>query len=119
MTEEQCCALPKYDRCKDKDAKLYCILHQEKIARFITMDKLLEMAHRLDTKMNEALNNPCTWFAPSKNKVYVASGPLHNRIAMAVGINPMGVLEFYKKILRKMGIAVTSCITLKRKRPIA
>jgi hypothetical protein len=105
MTEAQRLASPKYYRCKDKDAKLYAIL-QEKIERFITMDKLLEMAHGLDTNMNEAFNNLCTWFAP-KNKLYAASGSLHNRIAMAVGIHSLGVLAFYKKLYRKMGIALT------------
>jgi hypothetical protein len=105
MTEQQRLQSPKYYRCKDRDAKLYVIL-QEKIARFITMDKLLEMAHGLDTNANEAFNNLCTWFAP-KNKVYAGSGSLQNRIAMAVGITSMGVLDFYKKLFRKMGIAVT------------
>jgi hypothetical protein len=43
------------------------------------------MAHTLDTNMNEAFNQICTWFAP-KNKVFDGRGSLHNRIAFAVGI---------------------------------
>jgi hypothetical protein len=104
-SEEQRRRSPKYYRCMTKDAKLYAIL-REKISRFITMDKLLEMAHGLDTNMNEAFNNICTWFAP-KNKVYAGSGSLQNRIAFAVGINSLGVLLFTKKLFRKMGITVT------------
>jgi hypothetical protein len=43
-TIEQRNASKKYYRCKKKDAKLYQQL-QEKITRFITIDKLEEMAH--------------------------------------------------------------------------
>jgi hypothetical protein len=57
----------KYYRCKTKDAKLYTVL-AEKMERFCTQDRLEEMAHTLDTNMNEAYNQICTWFAP-KNKV--------------------------------------------------
>jgi hypothetical protein len=96
---------PKYYRCIDKDAKLYNVL-QDTVARFITMEKLLEMAHGLDTNQNEAFNNLCTWFAP-KNKVYAGSGSLQNRIACAVGISSLGIIAFYKKVFRKMGITVT------------
>jgi hypothetical protein len=70
------------------------------------MDKSEEMAHGLDINMNESFNNICTWFAP-KNKVFAGSGSLHNRIAFTVGVNSCGVLLFYKKLFRKMGITVT------------
>jgi hypothetical protein len=104
-TTEQRRASPKYYRCITKDAKLYKIL-QETITSFITMDKLLEMDHGLDTNQNEAFNSLCTWFAP-KNKVSAGSGSLQNRIACAVGISSMGIIAFYKKLFRKMGITVT------------
>jgi hypothetical protein len=39
--------------------------------------------------------------------VCAGSGSLHNRIAFAVGVNLCGVLLFYKKLFRKMGITVT------------
>jgi hypothetical protein len=57
-----------------KDAKLYAVL-SEKLARFITQERLSEMAHPLDTNMNEAFNNICTWFAP-KNKVFAGTQAL-------------------------------------------
>ena len=84
---------------------LYSVL-LERIERFITINKLKEMAHELNTNMNESFNMICTWFAP-KNKVFATSGSLHNRIAFAVGINSLGLLEFYKKLFRKMGITMT------------
>ena len=45
----------KYYRCVNRDAKLYSVL-SKKIERFITIDKLKEMAHGLDTNMNESFN---------------------------------------------------------------
>jgi hypothetical protein len=60
----------------------------------------------MDTNMNEGFNNICTWFLP-KNKVFAGSGSLNNRICIAVGINSIGVLPFYTKLLRKLGIAMT------------
>jgi RIO-like serine/threonine protein kinase len=105
LNEAQRKASPKYYRCPQRDAKLYAVL-QEKIARFITMDKLLEMAHGMDTNMNEAFNGICTWFAP-KNKVYAGSGSLQNRIAFAVGVNSLGFKNFYKALCDKIGIQLT------------
>jgi hypothetical protein len=61
----------KYYRCKTTDAKLYTLL-QATMTRFVTKDKLLEMAHTLDTNMNEAFNQICTWFAP-KNKAFAGA----------------------------------------------
>jgi hypothetical protein len=104
-SEEQRKSSVKYYRCKTRDAKLYLLL-QQTIARFVTKDRLIEMAHELDTNMNEAFNNICTWFAP-KNKVFAGSYSLHNRLAFAVGINSLGVLEFFKRLFRKLGITMS------------
>jgi hypothetical protein len=64
------------------------------------------MAHGLDTNMNEAFNNICTWFAP-KNKVFAGAYSLHNRISFAVGINSVGVLQYFTRLYRKLGITMT------------
>ena len=64
------------------------------------------MAHGLDTNMNEAFNQICTWFAP-KNKVFAGTGSLNNRIACAVGINSLGVEVFFKRLFKKLGIKLT------------
>jgi hypothetical protein len=105
QTEEERKASVRYYRSMEKDAKLYAVL-QEKIARFITHDRLEEMAHTLDTNMNEAFNNICTWFAP-KNKVFAGTGSLNTRIAIAVGINSLGVEVFFRRLIKKLGLPLT------------
>jgi hypothetical protein len=95
----------KYYRCKEKDAKLYALL-VEKMSRFVTHERLSEMAHTLDTNMNEAFNQICTWFAP-KNKVFAGAGSLHNRIGFAVGINSIGLEMFFKRLFKMMGVALS------------
>ena len=97
--------LVKFYRCNRRDAKLYA-LKLTKIERFITKDQLIKMAHGLDTNMNKAFNQICTWFAP-KNKVFAGTGSLPNRIAMAVGINSIGVEAFFKRLFKALGIPVT------------
>jgi hypothetical protein len=92
----------KYYRSKKNDSELYELL-KTSIERFCTHDKLLDMAHTLDTNMNEAFNQICTWFAP-KNKVFSGSGSLPNRIAFAVGINSLGIQGFFTRLFKKMGI---------------
>jgi hypothetical protein len=104
-TPEQRATTKKFYRCKERDAKLYALL-VSKTSRFFELDKLTEMAHNLDTNMNEAFNNVCTWFAP-KNKVYAGSGSLNNRIAFAVGINSIGLLPFMSKLFLRLGIPMT------------
>jgi hypothetical protein len=90
---------------KTKDAKLYNLL-KGKLESFITVDKLIEMAHGMDTDINEAFNQICTWFAP-KNKVFAGSGSLHNRIALAVGINSLGYKGFFTTLFDRLEITVT------------
>jgi hypothetical protein len=98
-------ASKKYYRCKQTDAKLYALLVKT-TNRFFEFDKLNEMAHNLDTNMNEGFNNVCTWFAP-KNKVFAGSGSLNNRLAFAVGINSIGLLPFFAELFVRLGIDMT------------
>jgi hypothetical protein len=109
LSQEQQQASQKYYRCKEKDAKLYCLL-VDKMSRFVTHDRLSEMAHTLDTNMNEAFNQICTWFAP-KNKVFAGTGSLHNRVGFAVGINSIGLELFFKRLFKLMGVAVTDNVS--------
>jgi hypothetical protein len=104
-TAEQRRTSGRYYRNKETDPQLYKILLKT-IQRFVTLDKLIEMAHGLDTNMNEAFNQICTWFLP-KNKVFAGSGSLENRIAFAVGINSVGIDVFFTMLFAKLGIAVT------------
>jgi len=93
-------------RCKVKDVALYEQLNHL-IARFITIEALLELAHSLDTNANESFNQSISWMAP-KNKVYSMSVSLKIRIGMAIGINTMGLVRYYRLLFDKLGMAMTS-----------
>ena len=90
------------------DAKLYARLH-EIISRFVTLDRLREVAHGMDTQVNESFNNTVSWFAP-KNKVYCGTRSLANRIAMAVGINSIGFVAFFTRLYAKLGIQMDASV---------
>jgi hypothetical protein len=109
MTEEQRKASLRYYRCKTKDAKLYDVL-QKKISRFITTDWLKEIAHGMDTQVNESFNNTVSWVAP-KNKVYCGSCSLSNCLCLAVGVNSLGIYHYFMRLFKSMAIKVTPSIT--------
>jgi hypothetical protein len=97
----------RFYRCKTKDAELYEKLTGV-IAKFITPDKLKELSHRMDdTQINESLNNTFSWLAPKKNKFYCGSQSLRNRLSIALGINALGQLEYYKRLFKKLSIVMT------------
>jgi hypothetical protein len=74
---------------------------------FITLDRrrLKEVAHGMDTQVNESFNNSASWVSP-KNKVYCGSRSLSNRLAIAVGITSVGVSEYFKRLHRVFGITM-------------
>jgi hypothetical protein len=55
LTEQQRDASARFYRCKKRDAKLYTNL-QELFSRFITIERLREVAHSMDTQCNESMN---------------------------------------------------------------
>jgi hypothetical protein len=107
MTQEQREASERFYRNKNKDgdAKLYSVL-SEKVGRFITLPRLQECSHRMDTQVNESFNNIVAWMAP-KNKVYCGSCSLSNRIGLAIAIKSVGLLECFKRLFMKLGIRMT------------
>jgi hypothetical protein len=105
MTPQQRVAGARYYRCKDKDKELYSKL-QHITSRFITMERLREVAHGMDTQINESFNNTASWFAP-KNKVYCGSQSLCNRLSMAVGINSLGMQQYFVRLFRVLKIQMT------------
>jgi hypothetical protein len=109
MSSEQRKASPRFYRCMQKDAKLYKLL-QSLIARFITLDKLQEVAHPMDTQVNESMNNTISWLAP-ENKCYAGSQSLKNRISIAVGINALGLHKYFKRLFHALGIKMTRNVT--------
>jgi hypothetical protein len=92
LTPAQRLASKRYYRCKTKDAKLYAVLCA-KVGRFISLERLKEIAHGMDTQVNESFNNTVSWMAP-KNKVYCGSCSLSNWLCIAVGINSIGLVRY-------------------------
>jgi hypothetical protein len=70
------------------------------------MDRLKEVAQGMDTQVNESFNNTASWLAP-KNNVYCGTTSLTNRIAVGVGIVSLGLLEYFKRLYKALGIAMT------------
>jgi hypothetical protein len=105
QTPEERLASGRYYRCKTKDALLYEAL-DKLLSRFLTLDNLREVAHGLDTQMNESFNNAASWLAP-KNKVYCASGSLSNRISIALGVNALGTEVYFTRLYKSLGISMT------------
>jgi hypothetical protein len=95
----------KYYRCKERDKKEYELL-KSIVDKYITMDKLKEVAHGYSTQMNESLNNTVSWFA-QKNKTLSGSVSLTLRINLAVGITLVGYEAYISELLSRMGIDLT------------
>jgi len=79
---------------------------KKRIERFVSYEALLEVSHGVDTNANESFNNAVAWLAP-KNKTHSKSESLKNRIAVALGINAIGLLECYKMVFNKLGLTMT------------
>jgi hypothetical protein len=117
MTATQKEQSQRYYRSKTIDAKLYKILG-DKLNRFVTYERLQEVAHGMDTQCNESFNNTASWFAP-KNKVYCGSCSLTNRLSMAIGINSLGLEQYFRRLYKKLGIHLTKnvlyCLEMKNR----
>jgi len=55
---------------------------------------------------DESFNNVVAWLAP-KNKTHSKSESLKNRIAVALGINGLSLLGFYKRVFIRLGLMMT------------
>ena len=104
-TERQRQKSKKYYRTKEKDEGLYKKI-QAILAKYITKERLSDIAHGMDTNANEAFNNTVSWLAP-KNRVYSGSRSLWHRICIAIGIVSLGPLEYYKRLFKIFGIQMT------------
>jgi hypothetical protein len=94
----------KYYRSKVNDAKLLCN-YPTITARFITLPKLKDVAHVMDTQVNESMNNTISWLAP-KNKCFGGSQSLLNRISIAVGITSLGLNRYFTRLFHALGITM-------------
>jgi hypothetical protein len=104
LNAEQLKSKARFYRSKTKDSLLYEAL-QRVVGRFVTLDRLRDIAHQMDTQMNESFNNTASWFAP-KNKVYCGSLSLTNRLSMAVGINSLGLSVYFGRLWMLVGITM-------------
>ena len=95
----------RFYRSMTKDVALYNKL-KEIIERFVTFDRLKEVAHGMDTNVNESFNNTFSWLAP-KNKVYCGTQSLQNRLSIGIGIQTLGMLEYFKRLYSALGISIT------------
>jgi hypothetical protein len=106
LTDHQKNLSERYYRCKQKDAKLLVVINQI-ISRFITLPKLKEVGHVMDTQVNESMNNTiASWLAP-KNKCYGGSRSLANRVSIAVGVTLLGFQRYFTRLFHSLGIAMT------------
>jgi hypothetical protein len=103
MSEEEKQTSIRFYRSKENkdDAMLYEKLSQI-VSKYITLPRLIEVAHGMDTNCNESLNNTISYFSP-KNRVFCGSRSLHNRVAIAVGIVSLGFKKYYERLLKALG----------------
>ena len=104
-TDEQKQAGQRFYRNKEKDGKLYALL-QNIVGNYTSLERLTEIAHGMDTNCCEAFNNLMTWHAP-KNKVYCGSRSLWNRVCLCIGVASVGVLPYFTRLFKKLGIRMT------------
>ena len=105
-TAEEIKKKKKFYRSMEHDGKLYAKL-KDIIARYISIERLRELAHGHDTQVNESLNNTAAWLAP-KNKMYCSTHSLSNRIAMAIGIVSLGFRVYYERLFKELGIQLSA-----------
>jgi hypothetical protein len=72
----------------------------------------------MDTQVNKSFNNMASWFAP-KNKVYCGSCSLTNRLSIALGINSVGLVKYFWRLYKQLGINLTKnvlhCLQMKER----
>jgi hypothetical protein len=95
----------KYYRCKERDKEEYDLL-KSILDKYISLEKLREVAHGFSTQMNESMNNTIAWMA-QKNKTLSGSVALSVRIHLAVGITLVGYEVYIAELLNRMGIELT------------
>jgi hypothetical protein len=92
----------KFYRCKERDIAQYTLL-KSVVDKYISIDKLVEVAQGYSTQMNESMNNNISWLA-QKNKTLSGSKSLAMRIHLAVGITLVGYEPYLMELLTWMGI---------------
>lgn len=72
-----------------------------------SIKRLEDVGHRLEALVNESLNNTFSWIAP-KNKTHSGGSSLRTRWNVALCIQLIGFLEFFKLTFQQLGISMTA-----------
>jgi len=92
----------KYFRCKLTTPALYRQI-TEAIAPYLLEDKLIMLAHRWSTQLNEAMNNSVQAYAP-KTKNFSGTISLRTRVGIAAGILALGYEAFWTLVFRELKV---------------
>ena len=92
----------KYFRCKLTTPALYRQI-TEAIAPYLLEDKLIMLAHRWSTQLNEAMNNLVQAYAP-KTKNFSGTISLRTRVGIAAGILALGYEAFWTLVFRELKV---------------
>jgi hypothetical protein len=95
----------KYYRCKERDSQEHELL-KSIVDKYISIERLHEVAHGHSTQMNESMNNNIAWLA-QKNNTLSGSVGLSLRIHLVVGITLVGYEPYLAELLNQMGITLT------------
>jgi hypothetical protein len=95
----------RYYHCKHRDVSEYELL-KAIVDKYITPERLSEVAHGYSTQRNESLNNNVSWLA-QKNKSLSGSQSLSVRVHLAVGITISGYKPFIQELLGRMGVELS------------
>jgi len=92
-------------RCKIKDAELWALMlavHN----KYTTIDMLRDIWHHYHSQKNEAMNKSITAYSP-KDRVYSKSKSLRYRICVAIGVNSVGMEEYWSTVFGVVGVKVS------------
>ena len=104
-TEGKIYSAPDHDPfyCKEKHSEMYKQL-KELFDHFTSEEIIQDSVHSANTQKNEALNNVIAHLCP-KNKHLCESLTLLTRVCIAVAYTNIGFEEFYKKVLKCIGVS--------------
>jgi hypothetical protein len=97
----------QFFRDKAKNKKLYEQLSAI-VAKFICVESLKQVHHQYNTNKCEMINNQMTRFAP-KNKHYAKTIVGKARAMMAIGVDSVGMVEFFCELAKVEGIKLDTC----------
>ena len=93
-------------RCR---TKILCNQLKPTIDHFTTGARSVKAWYKCCTQINESLNNLFSYIVP-KNNIYRGSMWLTNRIMLAIAINVVGYIIFFKILMQKIDIDMTTSI---------